>query len=118
MTVALQSTLGPGSTPHKAIDLTVVRAFRNGLDEAHLSEKVAADLLRVDPSQLSRALAGDGNLHVERWPALGPRFIAAFLTNWAEAEGLRVVAPDASREAIKTVVRSLATAMRDLEGQL
>lgn len=118
MTVPLQSAPVPTTAPHKAIDLTVVRAFRNALDEAHLQEKVAADLLRVDPSQLSRALAGDGNLHVERWAALGPRFIAAFLANWAEAEGLRVVVPDASTAAIKALVGALADALKGIEAHL
>jgi len=83
-------------------------AFRHALSDADLSEKAAAYQMGVDPSQLSRALHGDGHLYLDALPALGPRFQRTFLESWAEALGLRVISADSRRENLKALCEVLA----------
>jgi hypothetical protein len=117
MSPDLQCTGDSAAAPVHSLDSprVLVEAFRHALSEADLSEKAASYQMDIDPSQLSRALRGDGHLYLDRFPALGPRFQRAFIAAWADALGLRVVSRDATKDNLRRITHTLMDLLATLE---
>jgi hypothetical protein len=95
--------------PLNSVDLR--QAFRDALRAIDLSEKAASIQMGIDQAQLSRGLSGEGHLHLDRMPLLGDAFQRAFLVGWAEALGLRIVAPDPERETLRRLLHQVLDLM-------
>lgn len=93
----------------------VFDAFRHGLLDSDLSEKAAAYMMGVDPSQLSRQLRGDGHLPADRLHRLGERFERSFIAHWAESLGMRVVSEDIAAAKLRRVLHAITDALTTLE---
>jgi len=86
---------------------SLVELVDQAFARAGMSQKAAASFMRIDQSQLSRALSGSGALSLQKLELMPPKFWRLFIELLAERYGLTVKAVDRRKVAITKLVSAL-----------
>lgn len=104
--------------PVSPLDGVIVGAVLEALLQIGLTEEQAiAQLLGVDRSQWSKQKTGQGGHHmsVQRLERLSPDFLTAFTKALARRANLRLLEPDARRQALAKAIRAMGEAVEALD---